>query len=79
MGKRVKKSLSTLKLYDKIVLSATVILIIISLILTVVSIDNIRKSKIEEVEQYLTTLTMDFKDNVDGFLKEKIDLFANSS
>ena len=65
MGKRVKKSLSTLKLYDKIVLSATVILIIISLILTVVSIDNIRKSKIEEVEQYLTTLTMDFKDNVD--------------
>ena len=74
MGKRVKKSLSTLKLYDKIVLSATVILIIISLILTVVSIDNITKSKIEEVEQYLTTLTMDFKDNVDGFLKEKIDL-----
>lgn len=74
MGKRVKKSLSTLKLYDKIVLSATVILIIISLIFTVVSIDNITKSKIEEVEQYLTTLTMDFKDNVDGFLKEKIDL-----
>ena len=74
MGKRVKKSLSTLKLYDKIVLSATVILIIISLILTVVSIDNITKSKIEEVEQYLATLTMDFKDNVDGFLKEKIDL-----
>ena len=74
MGKGVKKSLSTLKLYDKIVLSATVILIIISLILTVVSIDNITKSKIEEVEQYLTTLTMDFKDNVDGFLKEKIDL-----
>ena len=74
MGKRVKKSLSTLNLYDKIVLSATVILIIISLILTVVSIDNIRKSKIEEVEQYLATLTMDFKENVDGFLQEKIDL-----
>ena len=74
MGKRVKKSLSTLNLYDKIVLSATVILIIISLILTVVSVDNIRKSKIEEVEQYLATLTMDFKENVDGFLQEKIDL-----
>ena len=74
MGKKVNKSLSTLKLYDKIVLSATVILIIISLILTVVSIDNIRKSKIEEVEQYLATLTMDFKENVDGFLQEKIDL-----
>ena len=74
MGKKVNKSLSTLKLYDKIVLSATVILIIISLILTVVSVDNIRKSKIEEVEQYLATLTMDFKENVDGFLQEKIDL-----
>ena len=74
MAKKVKKSFSTLKLHDKIIFSATVILIIISLILTVLSINNIRKRKIEEVEQYLATLTMYSKESVDGFLQEKIDL-----
>ena len=74
MAKKVKKSFLTLKLHDKIIFSATVILIIISLILTVLSINNIRKRKNEEVEQYLATLTMYSKESVDGFLQEKIDL-----